>query len=121
VRSLDRLREQRAAFLAAVDAAPAVRPYAHLLRDMVDARPRTAKIAEAILARLGGISMTLPTSQVVYIVRCKLERDLPALPLAAVPCDVVIRWHVRERIEKSLNLGGQVSPMVGALLSNGST
>lgn len=93
-RSLSRLREQRGAFLLALDGSPALRPYANLLRDLVDDRPRVEKIAEAIRQRIGGISLLQSTAKIVWLVRQKLERDLPALALAEVPCDPIIKRYV---------------------------
>lgn len=111
-RSLGILRQQREAFLGALKHSPGMQPYAHLLRDLVDPRPRAEKIRESVIGAIRAIPLTLEIREIVSAVRKRIVRDLFLLPLSEVPCDALIRRYVAEARRNSgtqmQNLGDEV-------------
>lgn len=71
--SLRALREQRAAFLQALEASPAMSAFAALLHDLTDGRPRQLKNEELIRAAAGALPLTQPLTHLTVIVTRRLE------------------------------------------------
>lgn len=84
-KSLTRLRAQREEFLEALDRSPPMRPFAHWLRDLVDTRPTTEKIQDAVeRCAVAPSRLHTPRERVGCVMR-KIEAELPWLALSAAP------------------------------------
>jgi hypothetical protein len=99
--SLRALREQRVAFLQALDASPAMSAFAELLRDLADGRPRQLKNSELIRQFVGALPLTERLTNLTSTVQRRMERAG-----GWVPDDETIRGVLRKmQGEKKAELG----------------
>lgn len=104
--SLRLLRERAPEVLAACEASTSWTPHLHLLRDLLDTRPRTEKIRSAVLDAMGALPRSRDQHELAGVIERRLQYSLHRLPLVDVPCRTVVRKVIAEEI---CNLGGQVT------------
>lgn len=103
--SLQALREQRTAFLQALGQSPAMLPFAHLLRDLLDDRPRPEKNADLIRAAAGALPLTQPLRDLTSTVWRRMVRAG-----GWVPDDETIRGVLRKMQDEKKSEPGRESP-----------
>lgn len=116
-RSLTLLRaasELESVLGSTLPARDALRPYAHLLRDLLDDRPRSVKIREAFAAELGALSTMNTPEEVASILLKRIEFRLDRYALAGVPSYPTALRFTR-------NLGGQVAHALSSTLHSSIT
>lgn len=99
MRALDALREQREAFLQALDASTSLTTFAHLLRALVDSRPHSVKVAEAVRVMAQGVPRHIGERERAGVVLAKIEHHLASLPLSGVPDIKTVRRHLEMKGE----------------------
>jgi hypothetical protein len=115
LKSLDDLRDQRDTVLAVLAATTAASTFLHLVRDILDDRPRSEKIETALRAELGALSTSNRPAEVVDILRKRVGFRLPQYALRDVPSTPTIRRFVLEK------MGGQFSPGADSALHSVNT
>lgn len=101
-RSLVELRARRDEVLEVLAGTTAASPWLHLVRDLLDERPRSVKIREAFTAELGALSTNNTAEEVASILCKRIEFRLDRYPLAGVP-------SYPTALSFSRNLGGQIA------------
>lgn len=101
-RSLRLLRDHAGEVIKACEGSTAWAPYLNLLRDLLDPRPRTVKIKEAVLGVVGALPLNHDRREIAGIIERRLEHALPRLPLAEVPSLPTIRKIIDEEMKRNL-------------------
>ena len=114
-----RLRQRYGALLAALDASPAMQPFAHELRILLDPRPKQARLDAAIEQYIGRLTVASTRDQTSAFAG-RLAAVLPRTSLERVPCDKVLRERLTAYHEKKRNFAAAI-PHEGCELTYRST
>lgn len=88
------------AFLRALEASPAMRPYAYGLRLLTDPRTHEERITAAVEQHLGAYRH-LPLRQITSALQKRIAWKLHETSLAEPPCDKAIRERVRAILQRN--------------------